>query len=136
MMDQLQQFGGPVGIGVAILVVVLVLTAIRKLVTLVFVLLAIGFGGWAAAKQMGWAIPFVLPGAITEADRSELEAADLVASSNDPDLRVQPESFNEARSASPARDRRLAVLARVIASARCVSTCESRSDSCLPAFSR
>jgi hypothetical protein len=75
ILEQLQGLGTPTLVIGGIVVVVVALALIRKLVTLFFVLLAIGFGGWAGARQMGWDIPFVLPAPIVEAARNAAETA-------------------------------------------------------------
>jgi len=62
----LEQLNGPVGIGVAVIAVVLFLVVIRKLVSLIFLIAAIGLGGWGAARHFGWDIPFVLPSEFIE----------------------------------------------------------------------
>lgn len=58
----LEQLNGPVGIGAAVIAMVVLLALLRKIMTVIFLVLAVGFGGWAVARQQGWDIPFVLPG--------------------------------------------------------------------------
>jgi hypothetical protein len=75
-LDQaVEQLRTPLGISVGVVAIILALFVIRKALTVVFVLLAVGLGGWGVARQMGWDIPFVLPGEISEATRTTLEAS-------------------------------------------------------------
>jgi len=46
----LEQLNGPVGIGVAVIAVVLVLVVIRKVMSLIFLVLAVGLGGWEIGR--------------------------------------------------------------------------------------
>jgi hypothetical protein len=99
MLEQLSldQLGGPIAIGAAIVVVLIVLAVIRKLMTLIFVVIALGFGGLAAAKQLGWDVPFVLPGRIVEAARDAAASAAAGYSAGarlDGEAAVQPESLS------------------------------------------
>lgn len=75
ILEQLQGLGTPTLVVGGIVVVVIALALIRKLVTLFFVLLALGFGGWAFARELGWDIPFVLPAPVVEAVRNAAETA-------------------------------------------------------------
>lgn len=94
ILEQLQGLGTPTLVVGGIVVVVVVLALIRKLVTLFFVILAIGFGGWASARQMGWDIPFVLPAPVVEfaRDAAETAAGGYASSSQLDGGVVQPES--------------------------------------------
>jgi hypothetical protein len=76
MLDKvLSQLNGPLGIVVALVVVLIVLFLVRKILSLVFLVLAVALGGWAAAREFNVSIPFVLPGKITEAVQSAVGAA-------------------------------------------------------------
>jgi len=100
----LEQLNGPVGIGVAVIAVVLVLVVIRKVMSLIFLVLAVGLGGWGAARHFGWDIPFVLPGGLAEMASSAISAGVQLEAviSDEPAMAamemVQPESAPSTRS--------------------------------------
>jgi len=95
----LEQLNGPVGIGVAVIAVVLVLVVIRKVMSLIFLVLAVGLGGWGAARHFGWDIPFVLPGGLAEMASSAISAGVQLEAviSDEPAMAAmemaQPEAF-------------------------------------------
>jgi hypothetical protein len=89
----LEQLGSPVGIGVALVVVVVVLFLLRKLTSLIFLVAAVGLGGWGAARQFQWDIPFVLPGAMTAIAQ---DVADRVTTGPSSSLAAEADAQPEA----------------------------------------
>ncbi len=76
MLDQvMEQLNGPVGIGIAVVAGLLALFVLRKLLSLVFLVLSLMLVSWGAARYFGWDVPYVLPGQITEAAREAIADA-------------------------------------------------------------
>jgi hypothetical protein len=102
----LEQLGSPVGIGVVLIVVLVVLILLRKLASLIFLVAAIGLGGWGSARQFQWDIPFVLPGAVTSvaqgvADRVGAPSGGGSGAASTADAVARVESLSAPRTLAP-----------------------------------
>jgi len=93
----LEQLNGPIGIVVAIVVALIVLWIVRKILSVIFLGIALVLGGWGAALAMGWDVPYVIPGKMTET----LNAAREAASSFEADVVAAPTSAPAAPPPPP-----------------------------------
>lgn len=94
MLDTLlEQLNSPLAIGVAIVAVIVFLMILRKLITIIFLVVALGFGYYALARQNGWDIPYVLPGSLEAMADAAVTAAGEAAASLDSDAVVRPEAL-------------------------------------------